>query len=258
MAMLLDECYVVDDIDDVASVLSFRILSRHLGMTVARSLCRNVVLKNLGLVSYTSALTTMHHLRDNKLNKGVKENYLITCQHHPVYTLGTRKDVSYMSQEMLQNLESIGAELIKTNRGGLITFHGPGQLVCYPVINLKDFSLSVRCYVHKLEQLLINLCNDFGLEAHRTDDVGIWLGNSKIAALGIHCKRYVTTHGIALNCNNDLSWFDQIVPCGLHGKGVTSLSEELKRDVKVEGVLEVFIRHFEDVFDATAVEEPSV
>ena len=127
-------------------------------MILTRALHKNVILKNLGLVGYTSAMTTMHQLQEDKLEKGVKENYLITCQHHPVYTLGTRKDTSYMTPQMLQNLNNMdGVELIRTNRGGLITFHGPGQLVCYPVVNLRDFGWTLRCYVHKLEQVLI-LC----------------------------------------------------------------------------------------------------
>ena len=151
-------------------------------------------------------MTTMHKLQDNKLNNKTTNNYIITCQHQPVYTLGTRKDTSYMSPQMLQNLQRMeNVEIIKTNRGGLITFHGPGQLVCYPVVNLKDFSLTLRCYVHKMEQVLIDTCKEFGLDGHRTNDVGIWLGNDKIAALGVHCKRHVTTHGVALNCDTGFS-----------------------------------------------------
>ena len=104
-------------------------------------------------------------------------------------------------------------------------------------------------------QVLIDTCEDFGLAAHRTEDVGIWMGDNKIAALGVHCKRHITTHGVALNCDSDLSWFGHIVPCGLHGKGVTSLSRELGREVTVDDAVAVFKRHFERVFDATLVDD---
>uniref|UniRef100_A0A8C1II11 lipoyl(octanoyl) transferase n=1 Tax=Cyprinus carpio TaxID=7962 RepID=A0A8C1II11_CYPCA len=110
------------------------------------------------------------------------------------------------------------------SRGGLITFHGPGQLVCYPVLNLGCFRKSVRWYVCELERTVIKTCGQFGIEASTSPDTGVWAGDNKICAIGIHCGRYITSHGLALNCNTDMSWFDNIVPCGIMGKGVTSLS----------------------------------
>ena len=221
-------------------------------MILTKSLYKNVILRNLGLVNYASAMKVMHNLQSDK-HDGDENDYLIVCQHQPVYTIGKRKGLDYMDDSMIDNLKDLNAELCYTDRGGLITYHGPGQLVLYPVINLKHFSLSVRCYVNRLEELVIRTCKDFAVDGHRTDDVGIWVGNDKIAAIGIHCKRYVTTHGAALNCNTDLSWFNHIVPCGLHGKGVTSLTNELSKNVDVDEAIPVLIENFEKLFEAKVV-----
>ena len=157
---------------------------------------------------------------------GQGHDRILLCQHHPVYTVGIRTK-GYIDQEEKARLHRLGAEFIYTDRGGLITFHGPGQLVCYPILDLKRYNLSLRCYIHKLEEVIIQTCHKFGVSTHRTDDVGIWVGDNKIAAIGVHCQRHVTSHGLALNCNIDLSWFSHIVPCGLQGKSVTSLTREV-------------------------------
>lgn len=216
-------------------------------MHLTRAWCKNITLKNLGLVNYASAMNIMHKLQKDK-HDGDTNDYVIACEHHPIYTVGKRKGLDYMDKEMVEKLRKIDAEFCYTDRGGLITFHGPGQQVLYPVINIKNYSLSVRCYVNRLEEVVIQTSKDFGIDAYRTDDVGIWVGNDKIAAIGIHCKRFVTTHGLALNCNTDMAWFQHIVPCGLHGKGVTSLSRQLGRDVESREGLPVLIQNFEKVF----------
>jgi len=175
-------------------------------------------------------------------------------KHHPVYTVGIRtKD--YMDTEVINRLKELDAEYQYTDRGGLITFHGPGQLVCYPVLNLKNYGWTLRCYIHKLEQVVMDTCQQFGVETHRTDDVGIWIGNEKIAAIGVHCQRHITSHGLALNCNTDLSWFGHIVPCGLHGKSVTSLSRQLDDIVTVEHVTPHLLDKFQRVFGCEMVEK---
>uniref|UniRef100_A0A9J7XDQ5 lipoyl(octanoyl) transferase n=1 Tax=Cyprinus carpio carpio TaxID=630221 RepID=A0A9J7XDQ5_CYPCA len=139
------------------------------------------------------------------------------------------------------------------SRGGLITFHGPGQLVCYPVLNLGCFRKSVRWYVCELERTVIKTCAQFGIEASTSPDTGVWAGDNKICAIGIHCGRYITSHGLALNCNTDMSWFDNIVPCGIMGKGVTSLSRELGRDVPTEEAVPKLLEAFTEQFNCTLI-----
>lgn len=180
-------------------------------------------------------------------NRDEFKNFIILTEHQPVYTIGLRtKNYTIEDEEKLKNL---GAQFFKTNRGGLITFHGPGQLVAYPIVNLKNFQPSVRWYVCHIEKTIIDLCKKYNIEAKVTQDTGVWVDDRKICAIGIHASRYITTHGLALNCNVNLSWFNHIVPCGLEGKEVTSLSKELSRDVSIDEVTPKFIESFEKIFE---------
>ncbi|XP_037533626.1 putative lipoyltransferase 2, mitochondrial [Nematolebias whitei] len=198
----------------------------------------------LGLLSYQEGLR-LQQVYLNRLQSS-PAHALLLCEHPPVYTTGIRHKP--YPGALLDQLRLLGADVHRTNRGGLITFHGPGQLVCYPVLNLCSFKKSVRWYVGQLEKTIITLCSRFGIEATTSPHTGVWVGDNKICAIGIHCGRYVTSHGLALNCNTDLSWFRHIVPCGIEGKGVTSLSCELQRDVSVEEaiphLLDAFAEHF--------------
>lgn len=180
-------------------------------------------------------------------------NTLILLEHNPVYTIGIRrKDYSELDEEKFVKL---GAQFYKTNRGGLITFHGPGQLMAYPIINLKHFAqTSVRWYVCELEKMVIRLCAEFGIKGETSPDTGVWVGDKKICAIGIHGSRYIMTHGLALNCNTDLKWFEHIVPCGIEGKGVTSISEELKLDVTTEEVIPILQNAFKDQFQCSVID----
>lgn len=228
-------------------------------MKITNTLFRNLMHKHLGLQSYNFVMATMKQIATRKTPKGGEPaeescDVILTCEHHPVYTVGIRTQ-DYVERKMIDNLKALSAEFEYTDRGGLITFHGPGQLVCYPVLNLKHYNISLRCYIHKLEEAIINTCKEFGIQANRTNDIGIWIGNDKVAAIGVHCKKYVTYHGLALNCNTDLSWFDHIVPCGLHGKGVTSLSKLLGHEITTEQALPVLLRNFQRVFEATITPE---
>lgn len=214
---------------------------------------RLVKLLKLGKVRYDPCFKLQNQLSESL--KTIKNNecgYLIIVEHEPVYTIGIRQQ-DYDSL-MENNLTKLGAEFKRTNRGGLITFHGPGQLVAYPILNLKYFKRSVRWYVTNLETTIINLCNNtYGLNATITPDTGVWIDNNKICAIGIRCSRFITTHGIALNCNTDLSWFKHIIPCGLHNKGVTSLSSILKKDISVNNVLPYFLQHFSKSFSCEII-----
>ncbi|KAL1509469.1 hypothetical protein ABEB36_004196 [Hypothenemus hampei] len=192
-------------------------------------------------------LSTLHcHSKD------LIKNTLLCLEHHPVYTIGIRTKQYDLEEE--NRLKQTGAEFYRTNRGGLITFHGPGQLVVYPILNLKHFKPSIRWYVSQIEKTIINLCEKYALKAETSPDTGVWIGNNKICAIGIHGSRFITTHGLALNCNVDLSWFDNIVPCGLIGKGVTSLSKELNRNVTVEEVVPKFVESFCKIFECETID----
>ncbi|XP_068628899.1 octanoyl-[acyl-carrier-protein]:protein N-octanoyltransferase LIPT2, mitochondrial [Battus philenor] len=207
----------------------------------------------LGLISYDTGLKIQQALARKHLNaimNGQNINYdtLLLVEHKPVYTVGIRDETP--NDEIIR-LRSLGAEFKKTNRGGLITFHGPGQLVIYPVINLKNYKTSVKWYVKSLEETVIRLCDELGLEASRSPHTGVWIGDNKIAAIGIHASRYVTTHGISLNCNNDLSWFTHIDPCGIEDKGVTSLTKETGVMYSTEKVVPILLNNFEKVFNCS-------
>lgn len=207
-----------------------------------------VTIVNAGHHSYGSGLKLQKQLSSQKAEDWANfRNYLILQQHDPVYTIGIR--TKNYSDEDEQRLRKLGAEFHRTNRGGLITFHGPGQLVAYPILHLHQFQPKMRWYVATLEKTVIETCRRMGIpQATTTSDTGIWVGNNKICAIGVHGSRYVTTHGIGLNCCTDLHWFEHIVPCGIEGKGVTSLSQELQRNVCVEEAIDVFVRCFADNF----------
>ncbi|KAG8197641.1 hypothetical protein JTE90_001571 [Oedothorax gibbosus] len=212
-----------------------------------------VLVQNLGKIGFSNALSRQKTARKAILNKIATkdfetiENSLLIVEHNPVFTVGLRHKEYIKDEEKLKN---VGADFVVTDRGGLITFHGPGQLVAYPIIYLGCFSSkkSMRWYVRQLENTLIDVCFQFGLEAKTTRDVGVWIDDRKIAAIGIHGSRYVTTHGIAINCNVDLDWFSHIVPCGIEGKEVTSFSRELLREVTIEETLPKFLDSFQKHF----------
>ncbi|CAH2267116.1 putative lipoyltransferase 2, mitochondrial [Pararge aegeria] len=204
----------------------------------------------LGLISYDTAYKIQSSIARKHLEammKGVNGDYdtLLFVEHKPVYTVGIRDETP---KEDIIRLKNLGAEFRKTNRGGLITFHGPGQLVAYPIINLKHFKTSVRWYVNSLEETVINMCNELGIKAARSPHTGVWVDDNKIAAIGIHASRYVTTHGISLNCDNDLSWFEHIDPCGIEDKGVTSLTRETGVMCTTDKMMPIFLKNFEKVF----------
>ena len=169
------------------------------------------------------------------------ENRILLCEHPHVYTLGRSGKVQNMllSDEQLQR---IGATLFHIDRGGDITYHGPGQLVCYPILNLEEFGLGLKEYIHLLEEAVIRVCALYGIEAGRVEKAtGVWLDGDKararkICAIGVRSSHYVTMHGLALNVNTDLRYFSYINPCGFIDKGVTSLQKELGREIPMEEV----------------------
>lgn len=201
-----------------------------------------------GLVPYAEANALMHELAEARL-RGEGEDTLILLEHPPVYTAGrTSKGDHIVWTE--ERMRAAGAELHFIDRGGSLTFHGPGQLVGYPIVDLGSRPEALG-YVRKLEEVVIRSAADVGVPLHRSEvQTGVWSGDRKVCAIGVRLMRMrVSLHGFALNCDDDLSWFDAIVPCGLGHTGVTSLSELAGRDVTVREMAPIVAHRFEDVFE---------
>lgn len=204
--------------------------------------------------SYQDALQLQELLfQDNinkKLNGRESNNVLIFLQHSPVYTLGK----SGKEENLKIPIEESGAEFFRTNRGGDITFHGPGQLVGYPIFDLDQMGIGVREYVFLIEECIIALCKKFNLPTGRIKSAsGVWVDFDKgfprkICALGIKISRGISMHGFAFNINTDLSYFDNIVPCGIQDKGVSSLSRELGKEITVDEIYPQLLEIFQEKF----------
>lgn len=211
---------------------------------------RTVYVQKLRRLNYLPAWEYQKHVakkvQDNVKKKEADPGHtLLLVEHPPVYTTGIR-DGEYSAEEEAR-LRSLGADFFRTNRGGLITFHGPGQLTAYPILHLASFQPGIKWYVCALERAVIRVCRSLGVTAHTSPHTGVWVGDNKICALGIQ-GRHVTTHGLALNCNTDLRWFQHITSCGIPDKGVTTLTKELNREVTIDEVEPHFLEAFSDVF----------
>ncbi|MGH2402452.1 MAG: lipoyl(octanoyl) transferase LipB [Candidatus Limnocylindria bacterium] len=189
----------------------------------------------LGTVAYRPAWELQDELAEQRRGRRIGDRLLL-LEHFPVYTIGRGGNASNLLATP-DRLREMGAELIRIDRGGDITYHGPGQIVAYPIVELKD-PLDLRRYVRVLEAAIIDTAAAFGVASARLEGhPGIWVdGERKLAAIGVRVKRGVTTHGLALNVNTDLEWFDEMIPCGIPDKGVTSLARELGRAVPMEAV----------------------
>ncbi|MFD1142744.1 lipoyl(octanoyl) transferase LipB [Larkinella insperata] len=240
---------------------------------------KRVQVQDLGLIDYQSGWDYQERLLadivaakiDNRNRPAdghtLTPNYLLFCQHPHVYTLGK----SGKQDHLLANdafLQKIGATYYKINRGGDITYHGPGQLVGYPILDLDNFFTDIHRYMRLLEEAIIRTLADYGLDAGRIDGLtGVWLdyeteekqsnGPRKICAMGVKASRWVTMHGFALNVNTDLGYFNHIVPCGISDKAVTSMQAELGREVPVAEVAERVTHHLADLFGMELMHEPS-
>jgi len=198
-------------------------------------------------------------LKNRKLDqKLVTPNYFLFTEHDPVYTLGKSGDLSNLLLNESQ-LKDRGIEFFQSNRGGDITYHGPGQIVGYPILDLEEFRPDIRWYMRSLEEVIIRTIADYGLKGSRSEgETGVWMDVGtpfarKICALGVRTSRWVTMHGFALNVNTNLGYFDHIIPCGIRGKAVTSLEAELQEQLALEEVKERILRHFAEVFGAELV-----
>jgi lipoyl(octanoyl) transferase len=208
-----------------------------------------------GLVDYVEANRAMHDLAEARLS-GVGEDTLILLEHPPVFTAGRRSKPEHVVWTE-DAIRAAGAELRYIDRGGSLTFHGPGQLVGYPVLDLGSRPDALR-FVRDLEEVVIRAAADVGVSLERNDvQTGVWSGHRKVCAIGVRLMRMrVSLHGFAFNCTTDLSWYDAIVPCGL-SEGVTSLSELAGSVITVEEMAPLVARRFEDVFERRLVTEES-
>ena len=230
---------------------------------------RKILLKDLGLKDYkdiwdyqTSLLTSIINVkRQNRKNitKNPTENYFLFVEHPNVYTLGKSGDLSNLliNEQQLKEKE---ATYYKINRGGDITFHGPGQIVGYPILDLENFFTDIHKYLRFLEEVIIKTLAEYGIKGERSDgETGVWIDTGtpfarKICAMGIRSSRWVTMHGFALNVNTNLGYFDHIIPCGIRGKAVTSLEVELGRKIELSEVKEKILNHFKDLFEVEKFE----
>ena len=203
---------------------------------------------------YFNQIIDLKRSNRNKERQDLTDNYLLWVEHPPVFTLGESGKIEHLLVDQVA-LEQKGIQFFKTNRGGDITFHGPGQLVAYPIFDLDNFFTDIHKYLRFLEEAIIKTLEEFGLSATRSPgETGVWLDEGtpfarKICAMGVRASRWVTMHGLALNLNTDLSYFDHIVPCGIQGKGVTSLAKELGKPVDAESVKEKLKLHLGSLFE---------
>ena len=229
---------------------------------------RDIVLHDLGLLDYQKAVEyqtkIFNKIIDQKLknrksvNKEITQNHLIFVEHPNVYTLGKSGDINnlLLSKEDLEKKE---IQFFNTNRGGDITCHGPGQIVCYPILDLDNFFSDIHKYLRYLEEVVIQTLNEFEIKSERSpDETGVWIepkqiSARKICAMGVKASRWVTMHGFALNVDNDLSYFKNIIPCGISNKSVTSITNEIANQVDKSDVKEKIIKNFENIFSAKLI-----
>lgn len=228
---------------------------------------KQVIVKDLGNKDYKETWDYQESLfeeivaqkTNNKANGTTlpTTNYFLFVEHPHVYTLGKIGHIENLLIDE-EGLKNKGATFYKINRGGDITYHGPGQIVGYPILDLENFFTDIHKYLRSLEEVIIRTLSDYGLKGERSEgETGVWLDVGtpfarKICAMGVRCSRWVTMHGFALNVNTDLGYFDNIIPCGIRGKAVTSLNVELAKDkVDTQEVKQRILTHFKEIFEAT-------
>jgi len=205
---------------------------------------------DLGLVDYQKGLLLQERLLNSR-KCGAISDVLLLLQHPSVFTMGRSGIVENIIVPE-ETLVKEGIPVFHTNRGGDITYHGPGQLVGYPILNLRENGLTVHQYVWDLEEIVIRTLADFGIDGQRISGLrGVWVGRQKICALGLRISREVSMHGFALNVNTNLKYFTYIIPCGITGVSITSVSKLLGHEVKIGEIQENLLRHFSQVFKLT-------
>ena len=203
---------------------------------------------------YNEALELQRSIARDRISGAVPQDVLLLLEHPAVVTLGRSSKEKHLVASP-EFLHAQGVELFEVERGGDVTFHGPGQLVGYPIVDLKRHRQDLHWYLRKLEEVLINTLADYGIPGERnTSFTGVWTRGRKIASIGVHARDWVTWHGFALNVTTDLSYFDLIVPCGINGVVMTSIARELgAEEVSAQDVQERVAAKFAEAFDLTAV-----
>ena len=202
-----------------------------------------ILVQNIGRKSYKAVWDLQKEMQQQRINGNI-EDTLILVEHDPVYTLGKNANEDHLLQSRDESVDVFNIE-----RGGDITFHGPGQLVVYPILDLSNYKKSVSWYMRTLEQVLIDTLIEFKITAQQNDGLtGVWVGDEKIAALGVRISRWVTMHGFSLNVNPDLSFYDGIIPCGIFDHGVTSMEQLLGETQNSDNVKNMVIEKFNKYF----------
>lgn len=225
--------------------------------TANRSTFRNLDYCDLGFIDYAEAWDLQKHVFELRHQNTVNDVFFL-LEHPHTYTLGKVTDKNNLigSDEYLKEKK---ISVYEIDRGGDITYHGPGQIVGYPIINLSDWKKDTHLYLRNLEETIIRTCGQYGLETGRKEGLtGVWIENRKIAAIGIKVSRWITMHGFAFNINTDLSLFGGIIPCGIKDKEVTSLQKELGRKVPVAEVKQKLLNYFMEIFGYDSFSEKSV
>ncbi|MBI1804074.1 MAG: lipoyl(octanoyl) transferase LipB [Ignavibacteria bacterium] len=213
---------------------------------------KRIVVLDLGLTEYKSTWDLQRRLFELRV-AGRIPDILLLNEHQHVYTFGKSSDDNHLLADDTE-LRAKGAEVFHIDRGGDVTYHGPGQLVGYPILNLNNFYNDVHRYLRDIEEVIIRTLTGYGITARRDNDyTGVWVGSDKIAAIGVKVSHWVTMHGFALNVNTDLSYFDRIIPCGIFHRGVTSLQRLLGKEISLSEVSEHIMFHFGKVFGVEPV-----
>lgn len=229
----------------------------------------NIEVYELGLMDYEKVLKIQTELFNKIIDQKLKNrrertknktnNYLLFVEHPNVYTLGKSGDINNLLLSK-EDLTKKDIQFFNTNRGGDITCHGPGQIVCYPILDLDNFFSDIHKYLRFLEEVVIKTLMEFNIKGERSlKETGVWINPKhndarKICALGVKASRWVTMHGFALNVNNDLSYFDNIIPCGINNKSVTSVSKELRKTIDKYEIINSLKKNFSNVFSASLIE----
>lgn len=215
---------------------------------------RDLAVRRLGVIPYADALELQRQLVEDRKAARIADTLLL-LQHPHVVTIGVRKGGAANIVASPDRLRALGVEVFETGRGGDVTYHGPGQLVGYPIIDLRPDRADVHKYVRDLEEVMIRVCYDFGVAAARIPGLtGAWVRGEKIGAIGVRISRWVTSHGFAFNVNTNLDYFGLIVPCGIADRGVTSLKALTGTTVSMGHVEDRFLQHFKNVFTCDVLE----
>jgi lipoyl(octanoyl) transferase len=209
---------------------------------------------DLGKANYKQVWELQKKIHQAK-QTGFTDDVLITVEHEPVYTLGKTgsRDHILISDDQMK---AKGIRYYEIDRGGDITYHGPGQLVVYPILDLNNYYKDTHRYLRDLEEVVIVTLKELNIDSHREEEfTGVWAGEEKICAIGIKVSRWITMHGIAFNINTDLSYFDKIIPCGIFHKGVTSIEKILGKEFDLQIIQDIFLKNFIKVFKIESAEK---